>query len=284
MKSVDPGILDKSVCFSFTPSDLAKKLYFHPIWCGHYFCTSNYQMKRDYYPPLLVAFIREGKFHVEYEGLVFDADKGDVILLDCSKPHFYRAYDGLEFVYLHFDGSNSHELVEFIINTYGPHIRNHNNLLVGNYLYNMISFYEQDGIESLFESSMRIYKLLQLLSEKDSSHQEEDTVIEETIRYIRNNVGKQITLNELSNVAALSPYYFSRCFKDATGLSPINYVIHTRIDRAKILLSRSNKSVEEIAFEVGYSSSTSLINVFIQKTGMSPKQYRLSSLPTPSDD
>lgn len=280
MKSVDPGILDKSICFSFTPSELAKEFYFYPIWCGHYFCTANYHMKREYYPPLLVAFIREGQFHVEYEGHVFDAGKGDVILLDCSKPHYYHAYDGLEFLYLHFDGSNSHELTQYIIHTYGPLIRNHNNVLIGNYLYDMINFYEQEGVEELFESSMRIYKLLQLLSEKDSSHQKEATIVEETIRYIRNNVGKQITLEELAGIAALSPYYFSRYFKEATGLSPINYVIHTRIDRAKILLSRTHMSVEEIAYEVGYGSSNSLINVFLQKTGLTPKQYRNSELPS----
>ena len=280
MKSVDPGILSRSVCFSFTPSELAEKYYFYPIWCGHYFCTANYYMKRETYPPLLVAFIREGVFHVEYEGLVFDAQKGDVILLDCSKPHYYHAHDDLEFVYLHFDGSNSHELCNHVIDMYGPLIRNNNNVLIGNFLYNMINFYKQDGVENPFESSMKIYKLIQLLSERNSAYQKEDTVIEQTVRYIRSNVGKQISLTELADIAALSPYYFSHYFKECTGLSPINYVIHTRIDQAKILLSRTNKTVEEIAYEVGYLSSNSLINVFVQKTGMSPKQYRLSSLPS----
>lgn len=274
MKSVDPGILAKSVCFSFTPSDLAEKYYFYPTWCGHYYCTSNYYMKRDYFPPLLVAFIREGEFHVEYDGLIFDAQKGDVVLLDCSRPHYYHARDGLEFLYLHFDGSNAHELCQYIIDMYGPLIRNQNNVLIGNFLNNMISFYKQDGIENPFNSSMRIYKLLQLLSERDSSQLKEETVIDQTVRYIRSNIGKQIALNELANVANLSPFYFSHYFKEATGFSPIDYVINTRIDQAKILLIRTNKTVAEIAYEVGYLSSNSLINVFVQKTGVTPKQFR----------
>ena len=49
MKSVDPGVLSHSTCFSFTPSAIAEKLYFYIPWCGHYFCTSKYFMKRDYY-------------------------------------------------------------------------------------------------------------------------------------------------------------------------------------------------------------------------------------------
>ena len=86
MKSVDVGTLSNSVCFSFTPSELAKKLYFYPTWCGHFFCTSAYFMKRKTYPPLLVVYVREGLFHVEYRKEVFDAKKGDVVLLDCYDP------------------------------------------------------------------------------------------------------------------------------------------------------------------------------------------------------
>ena len=67
MKSVDTGVLARSVCFSFTPSDTARQLYFYPTWCGHYFCTGRYFMRREYFPPLLVAYIREGTLHVEYE-------------------------------------------------------------------------------------------------------------------------------------------------------------------------------------------------------------------------
>ena len=87
MKSVDPGILDQSVCFSFTPPDVARELLFYPTWCGHYFCTENYFMKRDSYPPLLVAFIRKGVFHVQYRGESRRAEEGDVLLLDCMEPN-----------------------------------------------------------------------------------------------------------------------------------------------------------------------------------------------------
>ena len=138
----------------------------------------------------------------------------------------------------------------------------------------MVKFYEQDGVENMFDSSMRIYKLLQLLSERDLHNQKEDTSIEKTIRYIRSHVGKKITLEELSGIANLSTYYFSHRFKEETGLSPIDYVINTRLDQAKILLARTAMTVEEIAYEVGYQSSNSLINLFNQKLGFSPKEYR----------
>ena len=83
MQSVDPGILSESVCFPFTPSQSAKELLFYPTWCGHYYCTGSYFMKRDSYPPLLIVYIRKGRFRVEYRGEFCVAEPGDVMLIDC---------------------------------------------------------------------------------------------------------------------------------------------------------------------------------------------------------
>ncbi len=276
MKSVDPGILPQSVCFSFTPSELAKQLYFYPTWCGHYYCNKNYFMRRDTFPPLLVVFVRNGLFHFEYRGLTFDAGKGDVILLDCTEPHYYQAYDGLEFLYMHFDGSNSHEICQHILDQNGPLFQRDNNVLIGRQLYNMVEFYVHDGIESMFQSSMRIYHIFEYLLAPDIQKFHNENPVEMAIRHIRSNVGKDISLEELANVANLSPYYFAHCFKDQTGFSPMEYVINTRLDRTKIMLANTTRSVSEIAYEVGYSSSSSLINMFVKRMGMSPTQYRKS--------
>lgn len=141
----------------------------------------------------------------------------------------------------------------------------------------MVDFYERDGLETPFESSMRIYRLLDLLISPTPQEKEAGGPIQDAIQYIRSNVGKAITLDELAKVARLSPYYFSHCFKRQSGFSPMEYVINTRIDRAKILLARTPKSVEEIAYEVGCASSSSFINLFVKHEGTSPARYRRDS-------
>lgn len=274
MKSVDTGVLAKSVCFSFTPSELARQLYFYPTWCGHYYCTGNYYMKRDSYPPLLVVYVRDGIFHFEYRDMAFDAGKGDVVLLDCTEPHYYHARNGLEFLYMHFDGSNSHEICRHILDQSGPLIRHEDNILIGNLLYNMVRFYQDDGIETMFQSSMRIYHLFEYLSAPDRQSYEKENPIEKAIRYIRSNMAEDITLESLAEEANLSPYYFAHRFKAQTGFAPMEFVINTRLNQAKILLARTSKSIEEIACEVGYSSAGSLINIFVKREGMPPGKYR----------
>lgn len=274
MKAVDPGILPQSVCFSFTPPEMAKRLLFYHTWCGHYFCTENYFIRRDSFPPLLAMYVRKGVFRVEYRGEVRRARRGDVILLDCTEPHYYHAEDGLEFVYMHFDGANAHELCRHIMSAQGWLIQRDTNILVGKLILDMVEFYKRDGLEPPFDSSMRIYQLFHLLFSPTHQEREASEPIQDAIQYIRANVGKPLTLDELAKVAKLSPCYFSHCFKRQSGFSPMEYVINTRIDRAKTLLARTSRSVEEIAYEVGYASSGSFINQFVKRAGMSPSRYR----------
>ncbi|MFV0529568.1 MAG: helix-turn-helix domain-containing protein [Lachnospiraceae bacterium] len=274
MKSVDIGITEVSSCFSFTPSKQSAGLFFYMTWCGHYFCNSKYFKKRTSYPPLLALYIRGGAMHVEYGTRVFDAQKGDVVLIDCRYPHYYHAQNGLEFVYMHFDGSNAHELCAHILERRGPLLRSRNNALIGNFLYNTVRFYEEGNIESAFDTSLRVYKLLHLLSETNDYESSEDNPVNIAIHYIHENISQKITLRTLAELTNLSVYYFSHLFKRETGYAPMDYTLTIRMDCAKALLIKTDKRVTEIAYEVGYGSCGSFINAFTDRVGCSPKIFR----------
>ncbi len=83
-----------------------------------------------------------------------------------------------------------------------------------------------------------------------------------------------IRLEELAAQACLSPFHFSRLFREATGLSPHRYVIDRRVQAARQELARSNLSLAEIALEFGFGSQANFTRVFRKATSLTPGQYR----------
>ncbi|MBR2264981.1 MAG: helix-turn-helix transcriptional regulator [Firmicutes bacterium] len=85
---------------------------------------------------------------------------------------------------------------------------------------------------------------------------------------------REISLRDLAQLAGYSEYYLSEKFKKETGLSVNRYIQQARIDRAKVLLESTNKSIREIAEQLTFSSVNYFIRVFRETTGQTPTQYR----------
>ena len=275
MKSVDPGILSKSECFSFQPSEIAAKTMKYLTWCGHYFCTDSYFMERETYPYVLVIFVREGNMDVRYNGKNYLIGKGDVLLIDCVNPHYYRAHDGLEFLYVHFDGTASHELTELIIqNNNSPVFRRSHNLKVGQELFDCVQFFLKGGITNIFQEAFHIERILYLLSCEAEEKITESSPMDKIITHIHENFTRTITIEELAKMVSVSPSYLAHIFKKQTGYAPVEYVIKMRMERAMMLLTHSSKTIAEISYEVGYESISAFIKIFKRRTGSPPSAYR----------
>jgi AraC family transcriptional regulator len=96
------------------------------------------------------------------------------------------------------------------------------------------------------------------------------------MEYINEHLHDELSLAELARTAKLSPHYFATVFRAGTGMSPHRYVIERRIDRARDLLRRHDKTISEIAYAVGFSSQSHLTANFRRTTGMTPRKFRQS--------
>lgn len=92
--------------------------------------------------------------------------------------------------------------------------------------------------------------------------------------YMEENFSRDISLEEISAFVNLSPYYFSRLFKQEEGLSFVEYLTRLRIEEAKRLLRSSQESIVNIALRVGYSEANYFSRVFRKLEGCTPSQYR----------
>lgn len=92
--------------------------------------------------------------------------------------------------------------------------------------------------------------------------------------YIDNNIQEELNLESVANNFNLSPYYFSRSFKESMGCNLIDYINIVRIKKAKDLLKKSEMSIKEIGYTVGYSDPNYFSKVFKKYEGYSPKEYK----------
>ncbi|WP_407189932.1 helix-turn-helix domain-containing protein [Bradyrhizobium centrosematis] len=98
--------------------------------------------------------------------------------------------------------------------------------------------------------------------------------LQRVLDYIEASLGDDVRLEDLAAQACLSPYHFSRLFREATGLSPHRYVTDRRVQAARHELARDRLSLVEIALECGFGSQANFTRVFRKAASLTPGQYR----------
>jgi AraC family transcriptional regulator len=89
-----------------------------------------------------------------------------------------------------------------------------------------------------------------------------------------NQLDAEFSLIRLAREADMSEFHFSRLFKRTTGLTPSQYFIHLKMEKARRLLRETDKSVIEIGLDVGYTSPSHFAQIFRREVGISPSEYR----------
>ncbi|MUT68766.1 response regulator [Paenibacillus sp. NEAU-GSW1] len=114
-------------------------------------------------------------------------------------------------------------------------------------------------------------------SERQRSRQQTD-VIAEVKQYIMANSHLEISLETIARQAGLSPFYMSKMFKEQTGVGYIDFLTDCRVEKSKALMSNAERSMKEIAYEVGYNDPNYFSKVFKKVCGASPTDYRKALL------
>jgi AraC family transcriptional regulator len=108
----------------------------------------------------------------------------------------------------------------------------------------------------------------------DEAEGVDDPRLGPVIRYIRENLAEDVSLETLAGVAGLSPNYFLGAFREATGRTPHRYVTELRVARACELLRDPHRPIPEVSLAVGFSSQSHLTEVFRRTLKTTPAAYR----------
>lgn len=98
--------------------------------------------------------------------------------------------------------------------------------------------------------------------------------LRQVTQYIEENLGSDIRMSDLSKVAQMSEFHFSRMFKQSTGVSPHHFIVAHRVNRGRNLLAKGTLPLHEISANLGFGDQSHFTTVFKKNTGMTPKQFR----------
>ena len=101
-----------------------------------------------------------------------------------------------------------------------------------------------------------------------------DKRIVKAVRYIRENIDKNIQIEELASVCCLSKDHFIRLFKKDMQCTPIQYVNQKKIEKAQLMLVIGEKSIKDIAYDLSFENIPYFYRLFQKITGMPPCQYK----------
>lgn len=166
------------------------------------------------------------------------------------------------------------KVLEFVL--WGEHIaysnagRVYQFLARKDYLPDVLSYDNYEQLRKWFRDKLTIAcRNIMMRKEEQSS-----SVIDKAKEYIGARYNKDISLDDVSREVDISPYYFSKIFKEETGENFIEYVTNIRITKAKELLHGSDLSIKEICGEVGYSDPNYFSRTFKKNVGVTPTEYK----------
>ena len=140
----------------------------------------------------------------------------------------------------------------------------------GNYIRELQGCADYSQIREWF-----LQKTKELCRDIESAREkEESSIIEKSKAYINENFKKDVSLDEVSREVDISPYYFSKLFKQETGKNFIEYLTEVRLHHARELLKNSSCSIKEVCADSGYSDPNYFSRIFKKYEGVTPSEFR----------
>lgn len=229
----------------------------------------------------LAIYIRQGTFYLEQYGHSYTLHEGDVGILNLMDPHRYYSdhQDVAHLLWFHFRGAGTGEIIELL---------RQNHALPCLYHYPEL---EQDFFESFSLTASgcsetqlagHLYGILmKFLGNAPAQAAYRDSNIPAELRraahFMEEQIHRNLTLDQICAQANMAKYHFSHMFTKWYGISPMQYYMEKRMEKACTLLLNTKLSIDEIAEHLGYLDTGYFRKVFKNYFGITPSAFRKNS-------
>lgn len=260
-----------------------KQNYFTVNCCGYqkYISLSSRMLREEGRLDFQILYIIKGKGSFRIAQNVLDVQGGSIAIYHPGEiqQYTYSSQDNTEVYWIHFTGYGAEEFLQKAGLWHKPIYTIGIDITIIE-LYKKI-IYELQLKRPLYEltASTACLELVALMGRKslevkNSFQGKRDEKIYRVIEELHSSYNIKWSVTELSNMCNLSPFQFIRNFKAHTGMTPIDYLIKIRIDKAKEFLLSTSLSIHEISEILGYENAFYFSRIFKRKEGVSPEKYR----------
>lgn len=172
--------------------------------------------------------------------------------------------------------------IQALINSEIP-IKNyfHSDRKINMYIKRIYTTFRKSDDNSRFKMRMQMVELIRAITDNITVNQSDHNIsidnintIQKAINYIKKNYSNDISLKDIAKHIAMSPSHLSFLFKRVTGVSPYEYIITERIDKAVDLIINSDKTILQISIECGFNNLATFNKSFKKRMNVPPSSLR----------
>ena len=258
------------------PSMDSEQPFYIPM-VGISYCDGSYKISRKCSFTCCIEYILKGRGTLEINGKTFYPSQGDIYILPLLSEHVYYADpdDPWEKIWIDARGVLPNELLRIynIESTYL--IRGLNLYSQFKEIYNIAGDKKLDPVYINQQAALIFHNIVQKIA---AYVHKEHTVISDEAKaiktYLDHNIENNVSIKELSQLINRSPSQTIRIFKKSFQCTPYDYALNLKVEAAKLFLKNTSLRIKEIAFRLNFSDEHYFSNIFRDKTGMSPKNFR----------
>ena len=250
-----------------------------------------FQIPVHWHDEMEIIYVRQGPLKVSIEGREFDAEEGDIYIVNPGELHFMGSrktgadYHSVVFPLELISFRSEDELENrFFFPLRAGKLKFQNVVpeeLKTNEMFELLQeltrVYRTEGKERQLQIRVLLLHFIELL-QKDAMVKEEwddkSNLGKDILIYLGQNYTSPLRLSDIAEELHLSEKYISRYFKQSFHMNISQYVSHLRITKARELLRMTNLPVTEVAFGAGFQDVSYFVRTFHKQVGISPLQYR----------